>query len=151
MARNLLKIAALTGAALALSVSLPLAGGHSPVEKRQAAMKTVGASTKVVGDMMKGTTSFDAAKANAALAAMQEAVVSYGDFFPEGSEAANSEAGPNIWSDRAGFDAVLADFKADLAAAVSAAPQDKEGVGAAFGAVTENCRACHEDYRVKKN
>ncbi|MEO0912063.1 MAG: cytochrome c [Pseudomonadota bacterium] len=150
MTHRIFKVLGLASAAFALSVTLTIAGGHAPYEKRQAAMKVVGGSAKTIGDMLKGTTAFDAAKANAALAAMQEAVAPYGDFFPEGSEAPQSEASPAIWSDRAGFDATLAAFQADIADAVSAAPQDQAGMAAAFGAVTENCGTCHKAYRVKK-
>lgn len=127
------------------------AGGHLPEEKRKAAMKEVGKNTGIIGDMLKGAATFDAAKANAAMAAMQAAVADYGDLFPEGSESATSEAAPAIWSDRAGFDAVLAKFQADIAAGVSAAPDSQEAVAAAFGQIAGNCRTCHQGYRVKKN
>lgn len=137
-------------AAAVLVGTMVTAGGHSPLEKRQAAMKVVGGSTKTIGDMLKGSTDFDAAKANAAMVAMQEAVAEYGTYFPEGSDAPTSEAGPAIWTDRAGFDAVLAKFQADIAAGVDAAPTDQASVGAAFGAIAANCRTCHTSYRVKK-
>lgn len=151
MYAKILTTATVAGALALGSVTLSMAGGHSPVEKRQAAMKAVGGGTKTIGDMLKGATAFDAAKANAALATMQAAAADFGNHFPDGSEAADSEAGPKIWSDRAGFDAVLAKFQSDLNAAVSAAPQDQAGVQAAFGQVASNCRTCHEGYRVKKN
>lgn len=147
---NILRPTAIAGLALCLSVALAQAGGHSPIEKRQAAMKTIGGSTKTIGDMLKGSTAFDAAKANAAMAAMQGAMAGFGDYFPEGSESATSEAAPAIWTDRAGFDAVLAKFKADIDAGVAAAPGDQAGVQAAFGQIAANCKTCHQGYRVKK-
>lgn len=147
---NFTKIATLTGAALALSVTLTVAAGHEAFENRKAAMKVVGGSTKTIGDMLKGTTDLDPAKANEAFAAMQAAVAPFGDLFPEGSDAPTSEAGPAIWTDRAGFDATLAAFEEDIAAAVAAAPQDQASIAAAFGAVAENCKTCHQSYRVKK-
>ncbi|WP_161862183.1 c-type cytochrome [Algicella marina] len=145
-----LKTATLATLALALTVSMPLAGGHSPVEKRQEAMKTMGRSAKTIGDMLKGTTVFDAATANQTLATMQSAASGFGDYFPEGSEAADSEAAPAIWSDKAGFEATLADFQSDLASAVAAAPQDQAALGAVFKEVGANCGVCHKAYRVKK-
>lgn len=132
------------------SFSLSFAGGHSPVEKRQAAMKTVGGGTKTIGDMLRGNTEFDAARANAALVAMRDAVAPFESYFPEGSDAANSEAGPKIWSDHAGFVTVLTSMQTDLNAAVDANAQDKAGIGAVFGKVASNCKTCHETYRVKK-
>ncbi len=127
------------------------AGGHLPYEKRQAAMKTVGASTKTLSGYAKGTAPYDAAGATAAFTAMQNAVANLGEMFPEGSEADKSEAGPKIWSDPAGFDAAIVKFQNDIAAAVAAAPASKDAFMPVFGQVAGNCKACHEGYRVKKN
>ncbi len=151
MRKSFLSASLLASAIVIGSFGLSVAGGHLAYEQRQAAMKTVGKSAKTIGDMLKGQTEFDAAAANAALVAMRDAVQPYGDLFPEGSEHPESEAAPAIWSDRTGFDTVLAAFKEDLDAAVAAAPQDQAGMGAAFGAVAENCGTCHKGYRIKKN
>lgn len=151
MPARILTTACLASAIAFASFTIPMAGGHSPVEKRQAAMKTVGQSTKLIGDMLKGSTNFDAAKANAALAAMRSAVASFDSHFPAGSEAADSEAGPKIWSDSAGFKSILAKFQSDLGSAVATNAQDKAGIGAVFGQVAQNCKTCHQSYRVKKN
>ncbi len=141
-----------TGAVLlAATVTLSVAGGHSPIEQRQAAMKTVGKSAKSIGEMLKGNAEFNAEQAVAAMVAAREAVENYGDLFPEGSETGfDTVAKDTIWSDRAGFDAAVAKFKADLDTAIAANPQDAEAVGAQFGAVGKNCSACHETYRVNK-
>lgn len=141
------------GALLTATVGLAYAGGHSPLEKREAAMKVMGGSAGTIGEMLKGTTDFDAAKANAALVAMSEALVGFGDHFPEGTEAAGTNrfaAGPNIWSDRAGFEAEIAKFDAAIDAAIAANPQDKASLGAAFGVIGQSCQSCHEGYRVRQ-
>lgn len=152
--KSFLPRAAMIGTAiLVASATLPLAGGHSPVEKREAAMKEVGKSTKLLGEMVKGETAFDATAANAALAAMAEAATGVGDHFPEGTAGAGENeyaAAEAIWTDRAGFDAAMTEFQQDVAAAVEAAPQTKEDLVVVFGAVAQNCKACHEDYRIKK-
>lgn len=68
--------------------------------------------------------------------------------FPAGSSAANSDALPTIWSDRAGFEAKAADYAAaatklaDLARA-----GDKPGFAAQFAVVGGACKACHDSYR----
>ena len=75
-----------------------------------------------------------------------------GEQFPEGSETGmETEAAPAIWSDRAGFDAAVAKFKAAADAGVAAAPADLDGLKAVFGPLTQNCGACHETYRLKKS
>ena len=59
--------AAMLGFAItAVVATQPMAGGHSPVEKREAAMGVVGKSTGAIGDMLKGEKPFDAAMANQA-------------------------------------------------------------------------------------
>lgn len=152
MHRSFTAAAVLAALGLAAAATAPFAQGQSAVAERQEIMKTVGKSAKSIGEMLKGATEFDAATANAALVAMQAAVAEYGTRFPEGSEATaanKSAAAPTIWSDRAGFEAVLAEFKGDIDAAVTASPQEKETLAAAFGAVGENCGTCHKTYRLK--
>jgi len=76
----------------------------------------------------------------------------YGEHFPEGSDTGfETEAAPAIWTDRAGFDAKLAEFKEDADAAVAAAPADLDALKAVFGPLTQNCGACHETYRLKNS
>ena len=139
-------------AALA-AMSTAQADGHDPVAAREARMTTVGQSTKVVGDMLRGNAPFDAEAANAALLAMRDAAQGFGDLFPEGTELAGTNedaAGPAIWENRAGFDAEVAKFEGALVAATEAAPQDMEALGAAFGPVGQSCRSCHQNYRVER-
>lgn len=146
--------AAVLGATLAGVVATNLmAGGHSPVEKREAAMGTVGKSTGAIGDMLKGEKPFDAAMANAALADMRAAVENFADYFPDGSEGETTNeflASPAVWTDRAGFEAEITKFKTALDAAIDANPQDQAALGAAFGPVGQSCRSCHEGYRARK-
>lgn len=121
-----------------------------PAVKRQAAMSHVGAAAKASGAMLKGEAEFDAEKALLAMRIMNATAQGFGALFPEGSETgAKTEAGPKIWSDRAGFDAANDKFIADTQAAIDAAPADLDAFKAAFGQVASNCKACHTDYRVK--
>ncbi|MBB5517147.1 cytochrome c556 [Rubricella aquisinus] len=143
-------------AALIASLSLTampaiVSAQDDPVEARQQSMKAVGKATGVVAGMLRGRADFDAMAANAALADMRAAVEGYDMLFPEGSEAFDrSEAGPTIWSDRADFEMKVAAFKSDLDAAIAANPQTLEALGASFGAVGQNCQACHEAHRVDR-
>lgn len=153
-----MKLSTLCGAALATAilgttVSLALAGGHSPVEQREAVMKTMGQNAGVIGGMLRGQADFDAAKANASLAAMREAFGTFSGLFPEGTEGAGTNefaAGPAIWSDPAGFTAENEKMIAALDAAIAANPQDTAALGAAFGGIGQVCSSCHEGYRIKK-
>ena len=73
----------------------------------------------------------------------------FGDLFPEGSETGfDTEAKSTIWTDRAGFDKALAEFKQQADAAVAANPQTLAELQPAAGAVFKTCKSCHEGYRV---
>ncbi len=142
-------------ATVALIVGLTLAAGMAtaqdePYKQRQAVMKVNGKAAKTMGDMLKGTTAFDAAAVNAVLLEMQAADADLPNLFPEGSADPESQAAPAIWENRADFDARVAKFIADIDAAVAANPQDEAGVQTVLAQLGENCKGCHENYRLKK-
>lgn len=68
--------------------------------------------------------------------------------FPPGSDTADSDAMPNVWTDRAGFEAAAAELStsartlADLGKA-----GDSAGFAAQFGAVGKACGTCHTKFR----
>lgn len=135
-------------AALVLSaLASPALSSGNPAKERQLIMKNVGAAMGAAVKMVKGQVEFDAVAAQLAIKTMNQAALSFGYMFPEGSEAGEStEASPAIWSDREGFDKALAKFTADTTASFT----DLEGFKAAFGAAASNCGACHKAFRVKK-
>ena len=75
--------------------------------------------------------------------------------FPAGTSVADvpgeTAAKPEIWTDRAGFEAQAADY----AAAVDrlselAQTNDVEGFNAQFAVVRTSCGSCHSVYRVEQ-
>lgn len=72
--------------------------------------------------------------------------------FPEGSDAAGagvpSNAKPEVWSDRAGFEAKAAQFAAaaDRLAELSEG-EDAAAFSAQWTAVRAGCQSCHEGYK----
>lgn len=124
-----------------------------PIATRQAIMSSVGAAAGLGGGMMKGGIDYTPAAGKAAIAAMRAASVSFGDYFPEGSESGDTEAAPAIWSNRAGFDAEIAKFVAASEKAMAASgrpgPADFDAFKAVFGPVLGSCKSCHEGFRVK--
>lgn len=133
-------------------IAAPLAAQGGPIEQRQALMKLNGRDAKSGGDMLKGVTSYDAAKAKAIFTSMNDVASKYGALFPANSKVGNStEAAPAIWEKPAEFQAAVAKFKADTASAMTADLSTKEAFGAQFGKATANCRSCHESFRVKLN
>lgn len=149
--RSILRLTVAAAAFGALTVG---AAAHKPVPQqfRQSLMHQVGGAMKTLGGMAKGEIAYDAGAATKAFATMHAAGVLFGDAFPAGTETGDeTEAGPAIWSDAAGFEAANAKFVSAAAAAVAAAPADADAFKPVFGSVAQNCKSCHEDYRVKKN
>ncbi len=123
-----------------------------PYADRSAIMKAIGKAVGSVAPIAKGEVPFDAAAVAAAFATINENAqkVDVAVLFPVGSNTGESTAAPKIWEDAAGFQAAMDKFKADTAAAVAANSADLATFQAQFGAVTKNCGACHEVYRIKK-
>jgi len=123
------------------------------IADRKAKMKEVGKNLGIIGKMVKGETAFDGNAALAAYVAMGEASREFGELFPEGTETGGkTTVSPKIWSDRAGFNAKGQAFGNDLVAAVNAGvPANLDALKTSFGSVAKNCKACHTDYRIKKN
>jgi cytochrome c556 len=146
-----MRIAHLIAATLtAALVAGPVVAQGGPIEARQALMKSNGGDTKAGADMLKGTTPYDAAKAKEIFTSMHDVASKYGSLFPADSKTGNkTEAGPDIWNKPAEFQAAVAKFESDTAAAMTADLSTKEAFGAQFGKVTANCRSCHQSFRVK--
>jgi cytochrome c556 len=122
-----------------------------PVEDREALMK---ANAKAMGGLssyVKGEKPFDAQDVMAQLTKLSQDAQALDNpaLWPAGSDA-GSEASPKIWEDPEGFQAALAKFKSDTAAAVAAAPADVDALKAQIGAIGSNCASCHQAFRVKK-
>ncbi|GGB50488.1 cytochrome C556 [Roseibium aquae] len=134
-------------------VSVQAAG--DPIAVRKAVMQSVGAAAGLGGGMMKGEIAYTPAAGKAAIASMNAAALSYGDFFPEGSESGgDTTAAAAIWEDRAGFAQELAKFASATGGAMQASgkdgPADLDAFKAAFGPVLQTCKSCHEGFRVKR-
>ena len=88
---------------------------------------------------------FDSAKSKASAAAIDEGLSHAKTLFPPGSEKAAKGTDPEIWTDRAGFDAKLA--KAQEASKAIAAATDLPSLKAAVETQGKACKSCHETYR----
>jgi cytochrome c556 len=138
---------------LSLSIlGLSLASAQAdPIADRIAQMKARGALVGQLAPIAKGEQPYDAAKVLATLEEMSKnAVTDVAVLYPAGSSEGNTTASPKIWEDMAGFQAAVDKYQADVDAAVAANPQDLDAFRPLFGAITSNCGACHQDFRVKK-
>lgn len=125
-----------------------------PITTRISLMDASGAATALAGGMLKEQVPYSPAAGKAAIASWHAVAVSFGDYFPEGSEdASRSHAAPKIWEDRAGFDADLAKFEEASAAAMKASGKDGPPDLASFQKLAQpvmgTCKGCHETYRLE--
>jgi cytochrome c556 len=73
--------------------------------------------------------------------------------FPGGTETGHdTKAKPEIWSDRAGFEAAASKFSAAASKLVEAASSgDRAAFMEAFKATGAACGQCHRSYKLKLN
>ncbi len=140
-------------AAATFALSASAIALEDPIETRKILMDANGAASALGGGMMKGEIPFNPVAARAVLQTNYSVAVAFGDYFPEGSEMGDTKADPKIWTDAEGFAAALEKFRSDSQAALAAVPEEvagytQEQFQAAFGQVAQNCRGCHEQYRI---
>ncbi len=142
-----ISILAAAGTAVLIVAGSALAA--DPIEDRQAILKGWGDATRPVAAMLKGEAPIDVAVAKAALAAYVAGAAKLPALFPDNSRTGKTEASPRIWTEKARFDGLFAKLGTDAAAA-NAAITDAASVKPNFAKVLGNCKACHDDFRVKK-
>ena len=137
-----------------LILGLVLFGGMAMAEEeatdpvviaRQDLMKANGAAVKVLGDMVKGTTPFDAAAAEAAKARLIEDAKAIPATFQAQSSDPGSEAKPEVWTN---WDDFVAKAEALASAAQAVDATSVEGLTNGLGTVGGTCKACHTAYRM---
>src|SRR3989304_2910913 len=98
MISKLIWLAILSGAAFA-TLALAHEGATGVVKERMDLMKRQQKDMKLIGDMAKGKTTFDATKAAEAARDIDVTAKKIQDLFPEGSSGGKSEALDAIWKE----------------------------------------------------
>ena len=125
----------------------PAASAQSFILARQAGMHM--ATTLMIKSLKRavtaGTDVKDQDAAADGIAMWAEAIPG---LFPPGSAGPDSRARPEIWANKADFDARAADLR-DAAKRLSqlVAAGDKAGFAAQVAVVQSRCAACHDKYR----
>lgn len=143
-----------------LTLSLIAAGtltafaSEDPVATRKALMQSNGAAAGVSAGLMKGEIDYTPAVGKNAIAALYAVSLTFGDYFPEGSDmAADTKASAKIWEDTAAWQAELDKFAAATTAAMDASgragPADLDAFKAVIGPVLGTCRSCHEGFQTR--
>jgi len=141
-----------SGLAAGAAYAQDMMSGEDAIAVRQSIMKSFGASAKVGGGMMKGEIAYNPAVGAMVIATLNAGAHSFGHYFPEDSQSGgDTEASPKIWEDMEGFHAKIEEMQSATEMAMASQPADLDAFKAAFGDIAQNCKSCHEDYRVEKN
>lgn len=136
---------------LGFSATSAFAAADDIIKARQGCMKAHGASLEVMVPMMKGEKPYDNAAIQAAFAKEEQACADWDKWWGEDAqkgETVETYAKPEIWSDPKGFaDAGGKWFEAYKAVKASA---DEAAFKAAFPALGEGCKGCHDKFRRPK-
>lgn len=123
------------------------AGVKDPgVMARMHAMKTIGASSKILRQMASGRVTFDAAQADAAKTALIRYFEQTPGLFEEQHTDPKSEALPIIWQQFEDFEAI-AQNAVNKAKALDVGSLD--GIRSTLPAVGQTCSSCHKVYRIE--
>ncbi|GAB4565938.1 MAG: cytochrome c [Rhizobacter sp.] len=148
MKRLFLAIAAFACLGTALPAAAQFAKPEDAVKYRKAAFTVMGAHFGRVAAMANGRVPFDAkaAASNAEIATMMSKLPYAG--FVDGSDKGDTKAKPEIWSERAKFDASATKMQDEMVKFNAAAKTgDLAAIKTAVGAVGQACKGCHDTYR----
>ena len=143
----------LTAAVIAITAATTVfahQGATGIAKERMDAMSTIAANLKSVNQMLRGTMPFDEATVRASMDYIATQASMLPHKFPEGSDAAPSEAGPAIWTDAEGFNAIFKELETS-ASDLAALAGDQDAVAAGFRNVAKTCKACHANYRIDRD
>ncbi len=138
----------LVGLVLGLGAMAP-ATAADVIEARQTILKGIGDATRPAAAMLKGEAPFELAKVKAALLAQAQGADALVGLYPDNSRTGKTEASPRIWVEKERFLALYGRLAADARAA-EAAIVDEASFKAQFPKQLATCKACHDDFRVKK-
>ena len=136
------------GAILGLGAVAP-AVAIDAIEARQTILKGMGDEARPLAAMLKGEAAFDLARVAAALKVHAEGAEALKALYPDNSRTGKTEASPRIWVEKERFLGLYTQLATDAKAA-AAAITDEASFKAQFPKVLSDCKACHDDYRVKK-
>ncbi len=142
---------AATAAVLGLGVAALMAAPApaDPAKARHQAMEQIGDAMKMLATMAKGQLAFDPKLVRDQATIVSERLEQAAQLFPPGSDAGETHARPEIWSDRPGFDNAMKDAQAAAAALQSV--QDEAAFRPALGRLGQSCNACHDKYRMSEH
>ena len=147
------RLAAFAAAAmLSLPAAAQFAKPEDAIKYRQSVMFLQGQHLGRIFAMVNGRVPFDA-KAAADNAMLLDTIDKLPFVaFTEGTDKGNTRAKPEIWAERAKFDAAAQKMQEEVSKLVAATKTgNQDQIKAAAGAVGGACKACHDSYQKPAN
>ena len=116
------------------------------VKKRMMVMKAMADNTKIIGQMLKGKTSFDANEAKLALERLSFLSLETPKVFMINASDPKSEAKPAIWDEFDEFTMLSKDL-AETSILLAGSINSIDDLRPALRGVSSGCKACHNRYR----
>lgn len=142
--------------ASALSVSSAQTPPANPVklaiENRKAVFTLIGNNFRPIGEILRGNAAYSSVDVTKYVARVSFLATLVTDAFPDGSGTGDTQAKPEIWSDRVAFKKRIKDFQEHslaLSKLVAVGGGDNDAFKAAARAVGQDCKGCHDNYRNK--
>jgi cytochrome c556 len=142
----------LGGLALGVAVGTAASASDDPILTRKKLMGANGAAFYGVAQgLIKGEIPFNPVVASSVFRTTDAVAISFGDYFPEGSDQGDTKASPKIWEEMAEFEQYLADFQAATQAALALDQKTLtlEQFQAASNEIGQTCQQCHEEFRLE--
>ncbi|MEJ0084555.1 MAG: cytochrome c [Pseudomonadota bacterium] len=152
---GVLLVSATCGLALAQTPPAAAPPGPTPAERaieyRQAVYKIVAGNFGPLAQVAQGKADFRPDVARRQATRLAQIATFVGDSYPDISKEGKTRALPVIWTDRAEFDRLVADFGAHTRKLAEVVEKGEAGADfqAAVTAVGGDCKSCHEKFRSK--
>jgi len=136
----------------------PAAGGanaaRQAVDVRKSIFKLIGANFRPLGALLKDGGPYDAADVNKRITRVLFLSGFLNEAFPEISNVGepDTKAKPEVWTKHAEFEKQLKQFQEHLIALSDVNDKEKsftEPFKTALGTVAQDCKACHDDFKLK--
>ena len=116
------------------------------VKERMMVMKAMADNTKVIGQMLKRKTQFDANEAKSALERLSSLSLKTPKVFTVNATDPKSEAKPAIWDEFDEFTKLSLDL-AETSLAFASSIEIIEDLRPALKRISSGCKSCHSKYR----
>jgi cytochrome c556 len=136
----------------------PAAGGANAARQaadvRKSIYKLIAVNFRPLGALLKDGGIYDAAEVNKSISRVLFLSGFLNEAFPEYSNIGepDTKAKPEVWTKHADFEKSLKDFQEQLVVLADVNEKEKgltEPFKTELGKVAQDCKACHDDYKLK--